>query len=186
MPEPLMLAADAIRIEAIAAADELLMKLQIEHAFVGEAAKAAWLGATFDSGSVDVLALLAPERKPQIPMMASNRGFEVNREAVEAADELDLVPLGIRRGENFVRVHVLVASNALYAQMVNGAVEAQCGERTIRVAAAEDLALMLTVGDSEESDFLVRRVIEAAGERFDRDRYNERLTSIGLRGRIIR
>ena len=98
---------------AIAAADDLLAKQRIEHLFLGGVARAAWLGGLVDSGSIDVLALMQAQQKSNVAMMASNRGFHVDRDEVERTAELDLVPLAF----DGVRVHVLVASNALYARM---------------------------------------------------------------------
>ena len=69
---------------AIAAIDELLMKLRLEWTFVGSIARAAWLGGVVDGGSIDVVALMKPEQKNQVAMMASNRGFHVDREEIEA------------------------------------------------------------------------------------------------------
>ena len=79
-----------------------------------------------------------------------------------------------------VRVHVLVASNALYARMFATARPAQCGERELRVPAAEDLALLLTMSEDEDA---VRRL--AAKPDFDRALYNEKLTSIGLGAFVV-
>ena len=98
---------------AIAAVDELLAKQRIEHLFVGSVARAAWLGGLVDAGSIDVLGLMQPQQKDNVAMMASHRGFVVDRDEIERTEELDLVPLMFEE----VRVHVLVASNALYARM---------------------------------------------------------------------
>jgi hypothetical protein len=156
---------------AIAAVDELLAKQRIEHLFVGGVARAAWLGGLVDSGSVDVLGLMQPQQKNNVAMMAVNRGFHVDREEVERTAELDLVPLAF----GGVRVHVLVASNALYARMFAAAKPAQCGEHELRVPGAEDLALLLTMSEDDDA---VRRL--AARPEFDRALYNEKLISIGL------
>ncbi|HUJ13597.1 MAG TPA: hypothetical protein VL284_07360, partial [Thermoanaerobaculia bacterium] len=69
------------------------MRLRIEWAFVGGVARAAWLGGAVDGGSIDVVALMKPEQKNQVAMMASNRGFRVDRDEIEQSEELDLVPL---------------------------------------------------------------------------------------------
>src|SRR5207237_2521219 len=79
--------------QAIAAVSELLTKLRLDFMFVGSVARASWLGGTVDSGSIDVVAVMQPQQKNQIAMMASNRGFTVDRDEVEKAEELDLVPL---------------------------------------------------------------------------------------------
>src|SRR5204862_4416840 len=92
---------------AIAAIDELLAKQRIEQLFVGSIARAAWLGGLVDGGPIDVLGLMQPQQKNNVAMMASHRGFQVDRDDVERAAELDLVPLTFEE----VRVHVLVASN---------------------------------------------------------------------------
>src|SRR5437764_374197 len=77
----------------------------------------AWLGGMIDSGSIDVLALMQPQQQNQVAMMANNRGFRVDRDEIEQTEELDLVPLTWPDDDEDVRVHVLVASNALYARM---------------------------------------------------------------------
>lgn len=182
---PLRLEADPIRREAIAAVEELMKKLQITIAWVGEVALCAWLGESVERGAIDLMALVGPDRKGHVPMMASNRGFLVDREEVEAADELDLIPIGFRNGGEVVRIHILVVSNALYASFVNNAVDATVGDVPIRVASAEDIALMLIVGDKEDSEAQVQRVIAVAGELFDRERFNARLVSIGLRKKVL-
>ena len=160
---------------AIAAADDLLAKQRIEHLFLSGVARAAWLGSLVDSGSIDVLALMQPQQKNNVAMMAGNRGFHVDRDEVERTAELDLVPLAFEG----VRVHVLVASNALYARMFAaahvGRILNSSGEREIRVPGAEDLALLLTMSEDEDA---VRQL--AAKPEFDRVLYNEKLTSIGL------
>jgi len=161
---------------AIAAADELLAKQRIEHLFLGGVARAAWLGGFVDSGAIDVLALMQSQQKNNVAMMAGNRGFHVDRDEVERTAELDLVPLTF----GGVRVHVLVASNALYARMFAAARPAQCGERELRVPSVEDLALLMTMSEDEDA---VRRL--AAKPEFDRALYNEKLTSIGLGALVV-
>jgi len=156
---------------AIQAIAELLEKLRIDSMFVGSVARAAWLGTGIDRGSIDVLALMNAPQKNQVAMMASNRGFRVERSEIEQSEELDLVPLNF--GET--RVHVLLASNALYGRMMNNARAVPFGERTIRVASPEDLALMLLVAEDEAA---VRTLMTLPG--FDRQAFDERLSSIGL------
>jgi hypothetical protein len=153
---------------AIDAIRELLTRLRLEWAFVGGIARAAWLGGSIDGGSIDVVALMKPEQKNQVAMMASNRGFRIDRDEVEQSEELDLIPLHF----DDVRIHVLVATNALYAKMINAA--RVVGD--LRVAAPEDLALLLTL--SEDSAGVRQLMSDAA---FDRARFNETLASIGLR-----
>src|SRR2546430_7925980 len=102
---------------AIEAVAELLSKLRVESMFVGSVARAAWLGGLIDSGSIDVLGLMQPQQMNQVAMMANNRGFRVDRDEIEDAEELDLIPLNWIDEEGDVRIHVLVASNALYARM---------------------------------------------------------------------
>jgi len=157
--------------EAIHAIAELLGKLRIESMFVGSVARSAWLGVEIGGGSIDVLALMNAPQKNQVAMMASNRGFRVEKHEIEQSEELDLVPLNF--GD--VRIHVLLASNALYGRMMNNARPAQIGEREIRVAAAEDLALMLLVAEDETAMRKLMMLPE-----FERDAFNERLNSIGL------
>ena len=156
---------------AIFAVDDLLAKQRIEHLFVGSVARAAWLGGLVDVGSIDVLGLMQSQQKNNVAMMAGNRGFHVDRDEVERTAELDLVPLAF----GGVRVHVLVASNALYARMFAAARPAQCGDGEVRVPGAEDLALLLTMSEDDDA---VQRL--AARPEFDRALHNEKLTSIGL------
>lgn len=170
---------------AIAAADDLLGRLRTERAFVGSVAIAAWLGRRVEGGAVDVLVALTPEGRSQVPMMASNRGFIVDRDELDATEELDLIPLRIAVGEELVKIHVLVASNALYGNMVRDAVEVLCGEVTIRVIAPEDLALLLTVAEDEGSTLVRDELLHHAGATFQLDRFNQKLTSIGLAGKTV-
>ena len=165
---------------AIAAADDLLGKQRIERLFVGSVARAAWLGGSVDAGAIDVLGLMQPQQKNNVAMMAANRGFDVDREEIERTAELDLIPLGF----GGVRIHVLVASNALYARMFAsahvGRVLNPSGEREVRVPAAEDLALMLKMSDDDDG---VRALAAAAA--FDVAQYNEKLISIGLGALVV-
>jgi len=85
---------------AIDAIAELLAKLKLQSAFVGSVARSAWLGSVVDRGSIDVLALLTPEQKNQVPMMANNRGFQVDRDEIEDSEELDLIQDEAGRARN--------------------------------------------------------------------------------------
>lgn len=176
----LRISADEAHSNAIRSIAELLGKLKIESAFVGEVAVGAWLGSPVERGSVDVLALVSPEGKNQIAMMASHRGFVVSREAIEAADELDLIPLALPPERGGVRVHVLIASNALYGRMIGKAVAASVDDVPARVVAAEDLALFLMLGEDEASKATLDTLLERERERFDVDGFNQRLDAIGL------
>jgi len=167
-------------VRAIESVAELLSKLRIESMFVGSIARAAWLGGLVESGSIDVLALMQPQQKNQVAMMANNRGFRVDRDEIDAAEELDLIPLTWVDNEGDVRVHVLVASNALYARMFASARTIEIHNREIRVPAAEDVALLLSMSDENDD---VR--ILAASEQFDRRAFNDKLVSIGLRERVL-
>ena len=160
---------------AIHAIAELLEKLRIESIFVGSVARSVWLGTEVNGGSIDVLALMNAPQKNQVAMMASNRGFRVEREEIEQSEELDLIPLNFIDEEGDVRVHVLLASNALYGRMVSAGAETAIDERRIRVARAEDLALMLLVAEDETA---VRKLMMRTD--FDRHAFNERLASIGM------
>jgi hypothetical protein len=160
---------------AIHATADLLGRLRIDAAFVGTVARSAWLGETVESGAVDVLALMAAQQKSQLAMMASNRGYRVDKDEIEQSEELDLVPLKFLDEEGDVRVHVLVASNALYGRLVAAAKDAQFEDKTLRVPTAEDLALLLVVGGDADA---VRRLTELPG--FDRRALREKLISIGL------
>jgi hypothetical protein len=161
---------------AIEAVHELLSKLRLEFLFVGNVARSAWLGSEVASGSIDVLATMGPQQKNQVAMMGSNRGFRVERDEIEATEELDIVPMRF----DDVRIHVLVASNALYGRMVKDGVDAQLGERTLRIPTAEDFALLLAMmGDDVGLHALT------GGEDFDRSGYNDKLRSIGLGDHIV-
>ena len=175
---------------ALRATADLLTRLRLTFAFVGSVSRSGWLGSPVESGSIDVLAVMTPEQKNQVAMMASNRGFRVDRAEIEQSEELDLVPLNFEE----IRVHVLVASNALYARIVNAAVSvilrredaegspsqerggslADARDETVRIASAEDLALLMSLGDDPSAEMLIGL------PDFDRRRYNERLISIGL------
>src|SRR5262249_24615610 len=130
---------------AIEAVHELLSKLRLDFLFLGNVARSAWLGSEAGTGSLDVLATMGPQQKNQVAMMASNRGFRVERDEVEASEELDVTP---RRFDD-LRIHILVASNALYGRMVRDGVTAQLGETALRIPAAEDFALLLAMMGDE-------------------------------------
>lgn len=161
---------------AMDALAELLGKLRIDFIFAGNVARAAWLGGEVSRGSLDVIALLKPEQKNQVAMMGGNRGFRVDRDQIEQSEELDLVPLNFVDPDGEIRVHVLVASNALYGTMVASASRAVAGEREIKIPSREDAALLLALSEDEEA---VR--VLAANPDFDRATYNRKLVSIGLR-----
>lgn len=156
---------------AIRAVDELLTRLRIEHLFAGSVARAAWLGGDVARGSIDVIALLKPEQKNQVAMMASNRGFRVDRDEIERSEELDLVPLTF----DDVRVHVLAATNALYGSMFATARETSIDDVAIKVPSAEDLALLLALGEDEVGVRALRSLPE-----FDSAAFERKMTSIGL------
>lgn len=168
---------------AIDATADLLSRLRLDFLFVGGVARSAWLGSLLESGSLDVLALMAPPQKNQVCMMASNRGFRVDRDEIEQTEELDLIPLHFVDPEGEIRVHVLVGSNALYGRMLPGGVESGLGERRFKVAAAEDLALLLAVADDAASHHDREMLIRLP--EFDRPAYNRRLVSIGLSHLVI-
>ena len=183
MSDPLDIRAIGPWKAAIGAIHDLLTRLKMDHMFVGTVAESAWLGDDVVGGPVDVLAALAPERKGQIPMMAGNRGFIVDRDAVEAAAELDIVPLAWETDGVRVRVHVLLASNALYGRMFRTPAAARMDEMEMQVPSAEDVVLMMIVGDRDRAE--IERVAMAAAPRFDRDALNTKLVSVGLPGGVI-
>jgi hypothetical protein len=161
---------------AIEAVHDLLSRLRLDFLFVGDVARSAWLGSEAGAGSVDVLATMGPQQKSQVAMMASNRGFRVEREEVDASEELDLIPLHFVADDGTnIRVHVLVASNALYGRMVAAGVPAQLGELTLRVPTGEDYALLLAMMGDEVALHVLTGMPE-----FDRDAFNGKLRSIGL------
>lgn len=176
MPTPLAVDATPAHAAAIRAISELLDILKLQSAFVGDVALSAWLGKPVGSGSVDVLAVLTPERMRQVPMMASHRGFTVNPAEIERSEELDLIPLRF----DDVRIHVLMATNALYGKMVAGGVQAQLGDAPLRIVGAEDLALLLVMAEDEAA--LLELVAKSGVEI---DALNRRLISIGLARRTI-
>lgn len=159
---------------AIAAVADLLARLRLEFVFVGSVARSAWLGSRVEQGSLEVVTLITSEQKSQVAMMAGNRGFRVDRDEVEQTAELDLIPLHFTDPEGEVRVHVLVASNALYGRMVRAAVATE----TVPVAAIEDLTLLCALGDDDDSQRSAAMLVRLP--QFDRGAYNERLVSIGL------
>jgi len=184
MAEPNLISVAADHGAALAAIGDVLTRLKLDHAFVGGVAEACWLGESLDRGSIDVLAVLSPEQKNQIAMMASNRGFRVERSELEATEELDLIPLYFTAAVGEVRVHVLVASNALYAQMVRAAVSVSVGGRQVKIVRQEDFALLLTVaGDAASLSKRDRLVDESSG--FDLAGFNTQLSSVGLASKKV-
>lgn len=204
MPE---IRATARYARAIEAVHELLSRLRLDFLFLGNVARSAWLDSEVATGSLDVLATMGPQQKNQVAMMASNRGFRVERDEVEASEELDIVPMRF----DDIRIHVLVASNALYGRMVAGGVEAHLartaevlasrpvvdelvaealptnaagraglGERTLRIPTAEDFALLLAMMGDEVALHALTSTPE-----FDRAGYNEKLHSIGLGEHVL-
>jgi hypothetical protein len=163
---------------AIDAVSDLLARLRIDFIFVGSVARAAWLGSAVEHGPIDVVALMRDEQKNHVAMMGSNRRFRVDRDEITQSEELDLVPLKFVDAEGDVRVHVLLASNALYGRMVAGGVEAEWNDRKVRIAAAEDLALLLAVAEDEGSAHDREMMIRLP--EFNRRMFNQRLVSIGL------
>jgi hypothetical protein len=162
---------------AIHAIAELLEKLKIDAMFVGGVARSAWLDVEMDGGAIDILALMAAPQRNQVAMMASHRGFRVEREEVEQAEELDLIPLNYVDAEGDIRVHVLLASNALYGRMVAAAQPSTIDERAVRIPRAEDLALMLLMAEDQEAVQHLTSLPE-----FDLAAFRARLASIGLGG----
>jgi hypothetical protein len=165
---------------AITATSDLLRALHIDHLYLGGVARAAWLGGSIDSGSVDVLALMGPQQKSQVAMMGRNQGFAVYEEEIDASEELDLIPLTFVDAEGDVRVHVLVATNALYGSMFRNAYTEPLGDGEVSVPSAEDFALLLAVsGDDDGLGQL------AASPSFDRGAYNAKVTAIGLASHTV-
>lgn len=154
--------------------------------FVGGVARSAWLGGKVERGSLDVLVLMNEQQKNQVAMMASNRGFRLEREEIAQSEELDLVPLNFIDSEGDVRVFVLLASNALYGRMFASRIPAlveSVESVEIQIAAAEDLALLLALADDEDSQRDREMLTLVPG--FDRNGYNERLKSIGLPSLVV-
>jgi hypothetical protein len=168
MPE---IRATARYARAIEAVHDLLTKLRMDFLFLGSVARSAWLESEVASGSIDTLATMGPQQKNQVAMMASNRGFRVEREEVEASEELDMIPMHF----DDLRVHVLVASNALYGRMVASGAEVAFGDGTLRVPLREDFALLLAMTGDEVALHALTSTPE-----FNRHAYNEKVRSIGL------
>lgn len=187
MSETSPIRASAAHEKAIDALAGLLEKFKVDSAFVGQVAESVWLEEEVRKGSIDVLAVVGPDRRQQIPMMAmaQNRCFQVDKEAVEAARELDLIPMTFSSDGRNVPVHVLIASNALYSIMIRDSVETRIGDRKVKVVRAEDLALLLVVDDSNEAREKITKIVKNVGSDFDLDSFNERLGSLGLGGRKI-
>ncbi|MEA2463949.1 MAG: hypothetical protein QOJ98_1696 [Acidobacteriota bacterium] len=160
---------------ALHATAELLGRLKLDTMFVGNVARAAWLNVEVSSGAVDVLAVMTGQQKGQVAMMAANRGFRVDREELDATEELDLIPLNFVDPDGEVRVHVLLASNALYGRMVSVGIATELDERTVKIPRAEDLALMLLMAEDQEAVQHLTSLPE-----FDLQAFRERLASIGL------
>lgn len=165
---------------AIHAVAVLLEKLKIDGMFVGHVARSAWFGEEVSGGAIDLLALMTAPQRNQLAMMASNRGFRVEREELESVEELDLVPMHFRDEEGEVRVHVLLATNALYGRMIAAGATAEFDGREVKIPRAEDFALLLLMGDDQDA---VRSL--TAMPEFDLTAFRERLASIGLGGEGI-
>lgn len=179
MSRPNLISAAADHGAALAAISEVLTRLKLDHAFVGGVAAACWLGESLESGPIDVLVVLSPEQKNQVAMMASNKGFRVERSELEATEELDLIPLWFTAAMGELRVHVLVASNALYGRMVKRAVSSSVDGREMKIIRPEDFALLLTVAGDSESLAKRERLIEGLTD-FDLQSFNSQLASVGL------
>ena len=167
--------ASARHSRAIHATSELLTKLRIDFVFLGSVSSSAWIGSAGAEGAIDVLALMNAPQKNQVAMMASNRGFRVDRDELLQTDELDLIPLHFTDVEGEVRVHVLLASNALYGRMLSACVEAAIDDRVVHVPRAEDLALLFLLSDDRAGLSRLTALSE-----FDQAGFDERLQSVGL------
>jgi hypothetical protein len=165
---------------AIRAVADLLTRLRAGFVFVGSVARSAYVGGLVNGAAIDVIAAVSSEQKGQVAMMASHRGFRVDRAETEASEELDLVPLKFIDPEGDVRVHVLVASNALYGRMVAEGVETAFEELAVRVPRPEDYAILLQMSGDLSALEIVARSPE-----FDRASYNRKVESIGLRELVI-
>lgn len=172
-------------VQAISSLASLFGRLEIGAAFVGEVALCAWLGRPLASGSIDVLVLIAADGGRDFLREAEAEGFRSDAEEIDAARELDLIPLHFDSSSGSLRIHLLMASNALYARMIRNAVEVRCSEWYVDVVAAEELALLLTMTDDERSARLREELLEVTETRFDRQGFNDRLVSIGLGGRVL-
>ncbi len=170
---------------ATAATLGLLAHLKIDHALVGAAAASVWIEEMAEDESVDVLGLLSPERMQQVPMMAANRGFKVDPEAVERTRELDLIPMVWPSDGSEVKIHVLVAMNALYSLMIRDAVDAKLGDQTVRVVRRSDYAVLLLVDDRPEA---MKRLgdLVASMDDDEIEGLNAKLETIGLGSRAVR
>ena len=161
---------------AIRAVSDLLSRLRLDFVFVGSVARAAHIGGIVAAGPVDAVATMGSQQKSQLAMMAKNNGFGVDRDELDAAEELDLAPIAFEE----TRVHILVASNALYGRMVADGVSAEFEEIALKVPRAEDFALLLQLNDDVDS---LTSVVESPD--FDRRGYNRKLEAIGLRELVV-
>ena len=164
---------------AAAILDELMEQVKIDYAFVGSIALNAWLDVPV-AGSLDLLALISPERGSQLPMAATHRGFRVDREEIEAVRELDLLPMHFE-GEQEIRVNVLMATNALYSNMIARRREVSINDdRTVWIIAPSDLALLLRVAENETAESQFSSLLDRWADELDVDGFNRNLRSIGL------
>lgn len=168
---------------AIAAVADLLTRQRIESVFLGGIASSAWLGRKVDRGPLDVLALMTPQQKNPVTMMASHRGFRIDQGEIDQSEELDLVPLNLDDEEGSIAVHILLASNALYGRMVAAGIPASMGQVSLRIPPPEDLALLLSMAEDDQSQRDREMLIRLP--QFDRRAFNERLVSIGLPQLVI-
>lgn len=163
---------------AVRAVLALLERSRVEHAFVGDIASNAWLGEPV-AGSIDLLALISPERGSTIPQIAPSCGFRVDRDEAENSRELDLLPIH-HIGDVETRINILMATNALYSNMIARAELFELPPHEVKVVSAADHALLLRVAESERAGALFVRLLEECSERIDRKKFNQSLRSIGL------
>ncbi len=71
---------------AIAAVADLLTRLKVDFIFVGSVARSAWLGSRVERGSLDLIALLGPEQKNQVEMVAFLRAVYTLQRGVDSLD----------------------------------------------------------------------------------------------------
>lgn len=179
MNDKLRIGASADYERVIVALLNLFRGMRVNHAFVGTVAGSAWLGRHVEDGSIEALVAVGADGARTLPMMAQHRGFVVDQNLIEASEELDLVPLSFPAQGGEIRVHVLLATNALYGRMIAAARDAHLRDIDLRIVCAEDFGLLLSVAEDESSAADLERLIESF-HGFDLDLFNRKLQSIGL------
>lgn len=159
----------------------LLRQVEAPYAFVGDVALNAWLDRPHNGHTVDVVTLLG-DRPTSLLAAAGEAGLTFDEREIARCEELDLIPLRFDGRSDSVRIHLLLATNALYGRMIQSAVEGEVEGTWVRVVSAEDLALLLSISGTEESARSLEELTTAPGVNFDHERFRRMLTMIGIAG----